>query len=143
MKLPEQISQSVRRRNPLLYGVERAPSPPPKPVIRQSSKPKFNKTEAAFGAWLRAKYPDAFIVEQDITWRIANGSRFTPDAVAFHPFIGTIDAYEVKPERRRDSRWMTDDSRLKLLVAAKTFPFIRWHLAWKQNGNWVTQQIIP
>ncbi len=149
MNLPQNPSKSTIARNPELYPIavnrddEGRVVSMSIGVIRQSRKPKLNQTEQQFSAWLHALCPDAFIVEQDITFRIANGSRFTPDAVVFHPLIGTIDAYEVKPERRHDSRWLTDDSRLKLILAAKTFPFIRWHLAYKQNGNWVTQQILP
>ncbi len=112
-------------------------------VIRQSSKPKLNKTEQEFGTWLKARYPDSFIVEQGLKFKLCNGVFFTPDCVVFSPMSGTVDAYEVKGERRSDAAWFREDSKLKSKFAAQQFPFIKWVVVWKQNGEWVTQIVLP
>lgn len=149
--IPQEVSESTRRRNPHLYGMRvdgkgkahlyDYVNPPSKP-LRQSSK-RPNKTEAECAAYINALRPDDFIVQQDITFRLANGLRYTPDLVLWSSFAGLLDAIEVKAERRRDARWATDDSKAKIKIAAKMFPFIRWRLMWKESGQWKEQVVQP
>jgi hypothetical protein len=154
-KLPEHVSESTRKLNPHIYGGGPATQGEPRhattdathlgkvaaPPLRQSSKPKCNKTEAEFGAWLRRTLPDVFIVAQDITFRLANGLRYTPDFMVYNSFTGNLFAYEVKGERRKDSRWATDDSKAKLKTAARLFAWITWTIVWKENGEWKSQRV--
>jgi hypothetical protein len=143
MNLPTQPSESLRKRNPHIYGINHQPNTINQAKrLRQSSAPRLNKLEAEFGARLRMLRPDDFITEQAITFRLGNGVRFTPDVVKFSTFAGFICAYEVKGEWRKDSRWATDDSRVKIKVAAAQYPFIAWYLVWKEKGEWLEQKIL-
>lgn len=146
MNLPNNPNESLRRRNPHLYPPAQGPTAReidharkvsmgiPSTMVRQSSK-GLNKTEAAFLMLLQATNKDAFITQQAITFRLANGLRYTPDFVLFHPIGGTVDAFEVKG-------FMRDDAAAKIKMAATVYPFIKWTLAWKKNGLWKTQIIM-
>lgn len=148
MPLPDNPSESFKRLNPNLYPsrpkvvptdpqfYEDHGSPPAqsKPRLRQSSKPVMNKLETEFREVLRREYPNSLIHEQAITFKLANGLRYTPDVVVFLPFCGLVDAYEVKG-------FMRDDAAVKIKVAATAYPHIKWVLAWKENGSWQRQVI--
>lgn len=144
--IPNNPSESFRRRNPHLYPGQGTQVPVARQseigkALKQSSKPLLNKTETEFRGVIKTFNPDGFITEQAITFRLANGVRYSPDFVVFNPMAGTVDAYEVKGERRKDSQWATDDARVKLKVAAAKYPFIRWTIAWKECGKWKVQHV--
>jgi hypothetical protein len=110
-----------------------------KPRIRQSSQ-KLNKTEAAFGLWLREHRPGAIVVAQAITLKLANGVRYTPDfvTVEFGPDGPgrVLTAYEVKG-------FLRDDAVVKIKVAAKEYPWIRVIMVTKERaGTWSMQEIL-
>lgn len=130
----------MRKRNPHLY-----PSGPlalditkavPK-RLRQSSKPLMNKLEYQFERMMTDAYPELPLRAQAITFRLANGLRYTPDFVSFSYGIG-VKAWEVK------GKWVDGDSFPKLKMAAALFPEIVWTLAWKgTDGIWQQQIILP
>jgi len=145
--IPNNPSASFRRRNPHLYPPEMfhpvdgslvhgvaTGKQPGAIIVRQSAKPTLNKTETAFRDCLKLMNPDGFITEQAITFRLANGVRYTPDFVVFNPLAGTVDAFEVKA-------FMRDDAAVKIKVAASVYPFIKWTLAWRQKGDWKIQHV--
>ena len=140
--IPSNPSDTLRRLNPHLYGSHpqgktlcEVSADEPK-MLRQSSKPKLNKTEADYGRRLRMAHPEAWVTEQAVTFRIGNGVRYTPDFTVFHPFGGGVDCHEVKG-------YMRDDAAVKLKVAASEYPFVKWTLAWKSNHQWQTQVVLP
>ncbi len=110
----------------------------PKPRLRQSSKGP-NKTEAAFAAHLRAKYPTITIHEQAVTLMLANGVRFTPDMFAWDPDGRGPVAWETKGHMR-------DDAAVKIKVAAAVYPAITFFLVTRRGrtcGGWDIQRILP
>lgn len=103
--------------------------------VRQSGK-KLNKTEAAWLVELRRRFPDDWIQDQAITLRLANGVRYTPDAVRVTCFNSGVWFYEVKG-------FMRDDAAVKLKVAKSLYPWATWRLVWKDHGQWKEQTILP
>jgi hypothetical protein len=143
-----EVERQLARHKPI--GIARAQSivtDAPK-RIRQSSKGP-NKTEAAFAAFLRAELtrlrPGSVVLEQAITLRIANGSRFTPDIVTVSPAGITseqgseVAAYEVKGFAR-------DDAIVKLKVAASLYPWIQFVLVTAGDRTrtiWNMEEVRP
>ena len=112
-------------------------APVQKPRLRQSAA-GLNQTEAAFKAFLAGLYSEPNVYAQDITLRLANGVRYTPDFVVYTP-TGVL-AYEVKG-------FMRDDAAVKLKVAAQRYPWIRFLLATKRKksagGAWQIDFVLP
>jgi hypothetical protein len=155
-ELPKQVSESVRRRNPELYG--RSPlqqaihawkhgdgkfptAEPPKPPkrIRQSTKPLMNKLEQDWFEVLRCRW--SIVVPQGMRFMLANGVWYKPDFIAFPCGLESqstaLRAYECKgPHAFRGGK-----ENLKL--AAHKYPYIVWTLVWKHDGKWQEQRIYP
>lgn len=138
---PEDIQRAIADGNKVLQQLRRvcpkADDPPltTKKRIRQSSKPLSNKLETEFGAWLHGTYPLATIAEQAITFRLANGVKYTPDWIVFGNIF--VSCFEVKGKHT----W--DDAIVKVKVAASLYPDIRWLMVWKLNGEWMMQSVLP
>lgn len=155
--LPSNPSQSFKKRNPELYEAYfkgQATKPLPQirreilekvsKRIRQGSKPLLNKLEQEWFDLLYPLHPNyERPIAQAITFRLANGLRYTPDVLAWSwPQLplsrpNRVTCWEVKGKHA----W--DDSIVKIKVAATTYPAITWILAWKENGEWKTQQVLP
>lgn len=129
--LPARYQEQV-----LAAGAPKA-APAAKPMLRQSAAPKLNKTEAAWGDYLRANCShECEIHEQAVTLRLANGCRYTPDFAVLHAFApGSGSFYEVKG-------WMRDDAAVKIKVAAAQFPAWAFWLVWRKAGQWQQQRIL-
>jgi hypothetical protein len=141
--LPTNISESTRKRNPELYGLQMPtdikPQEPSAKRLRQDSKPLMNKLETEYLGYLKTLHPLARIRSQAKTYRLANGLRYTPDFTALifdgEQIIET--AWETK------GKWVDGDSFPKLKMAAAVWPEIKFILAWKQDGKWQEQIILP
>jgi hypothetical protein len=106
-------------------------------MLRQSGA-GMNKTEALFFAHLKATHPGAWIEREPVALKLGNGVRYNPDfMVADSAGSSQLTAYEVKGHMR-------DDAAVKLKVAARLFPFIRFVLVWRDRraGTWATQEIF-
>ena len=117
-----------------------SPTAPQKPTakarLRQKAGDGLNKTERAFLGHLKGLWPVGEVRSQDITLRLANGVRYTPDFVAVAPG-DYFHAYEVKG-------FMRDDAAVKLKVAATAYPWISFHLVTKRKGGgWDIQAVLP
>lgn len=132
------LSEDVRRLNAIYGTVEDKHSSPTK-RIRQS-RDKLNKLESAFQVWITHELSGVFdnpIVEaQSIRFRLGNGVWYKPDFVFIRP-SGRWTIYEVKGPKS----WRGGFENLK--VAASRYPLIQWVLAWKENGMWITQEVLP
>ena len=73
--------------------------------------------------------------EQSITFRLANGVRYTPDFVAWN-IDGGLVCYEVKGPHAFDGALE------KLKVAASVYPKIQWWLYWIFDGEWQHQLVL-
>jgi len=153
-----QVSESTRRRNPALYGPS-GPSQGPviasgcptagdselghgssagkaKKRLRQDSRPLLNKLETEALAWLQATHPPpVFFRSQAKRYRLGNGIWFKVD------FTATIRGVEHGFEIKGPHSFRGGFENLK--VAASLWPEIVWVLAWKENGIWTTQTILP
>lgn len=110
--------------------------------IRQSTKPLMNKLERRCFDFLQRGLEDKRLIAQGVTFKIANGVRFTPDIFCFNWYWrGEYKpvAWEVK------GPWFTDDAKVKLKVLASTYPQIVVLLAWEdpEDGMWEVQQVLP
>ena len=109
------------------------------PRIRQSSKPLMNKLESDFfRQYLRPGFDDNIrIIPQGMRVKISGSSWYKVDF-----YIPAMKkAFEVKGPRvmkNQQSRQM-----LALKVAANQWPEIEWFLAYKENGQWITEVILP
>lgn len=98
----------------------------------------MNKTEAAFYAWFKSRFPDLPIYREGVTLLIGNGVRYTPDFAVFNPGGGLV-LYETKG-------FMRDDAAVKIKVAATTFPRAEFWLATACNqskATWNLERVHP
>ena len=85
---------------------------------RQRAPGQMNKTEARYSAhleMLRTANEIAWYKYEAIKFRLADKTFYTPDFVVMLP-DGVIEIHEVKG-------YWEDDARVKIKVAAETFPF--------------------
>jgi len=109
--------------------------------IRQFSK-QLNKLEQEWFNILNVQNPSYPRPRaQAVRFRLCNGVHYTPDVfIPNWPWdlqIAMPTAFEVKGPKA----W--DDAIVKIKMAAHEWPDIRWILAWKENGQWKTQVILP
>lgn len=107
----------------------------PKPTkrIRQSTKPLLNKLEQEWFDYATAIYHER-IMPQSLGFRLGNGVVYWPDFVS-HSFT---HAWEIKGRQP-----IQDDSVVKIKVAARLYPQIKWSLVWKEGGHWKDQIVLP
>lgn len=138
-------SEGFRRLNGIQGNAQAAPSAPrPDNSLRQSTKPALNKLESAFVDELHRMYPSALSIEPHaITFRIANGCRYTPDMIVDlgtdHQAYGhstRLIAFEVKGKK------FWDDAIVKLKVTASQFPAVEFWLARRDKNAWKHQRIL-
>lgn len=98
-----------------------------------SDEARLNKLERAYLAYLRGLNPD-WIGVQNIALKLADDTRYTPDFWCL--LNGKLSAREVKG-------FMRDDARVKLMVAARQFPWINFILVTGKAGAWVHTEVKP
>lgn len=151
------LSKSTLARNPDLAGENpRATSPVqqvqvlPRPTsrIRQSSAPLMNKLETEWFNVIQHKYPNYPPVRpQAKRYRLGNGIWFKPDfSASSWPNRNPDDTVrgadmETCWEVKGPHAFRGGFENLK--VAAGLWPEVRWVLAWKQDGQWMTQEVLP
>lgn len=144
-----QVSESTRRRNPHLYDVQQmnkglaglaekiySDMNKPKKRLRQDSKPSMNKLEREFFAYITRLHPTVKFHVQAVTFKLANGLRYTPD------FTGLINGQQMAYETK--GVWVDGDSFPKLKMAATVFTDTKFVLCWKDktSGAWQFQEIL-
>ena len=135
---PQQVSESVRKLNPHLYG---GPQTHTKATqgdsvvvggtnTPQTPEDRLNKTEREFLSRLRNDVYGHMqhIGIQSLTLQLGFDCRYTPD---FWTRMqgGDFRLWEVKG-------FMRDDARVKLHAAARMFPFWTFVLVQKVKGEW-------
>lgn len=98
-----------------------------------------SKLERDFAVWLEDSKADLQIARwryEPLTFRLANGVRYTPDFVTTD-FAWQLRCYEVK------GPYCRDDARIKLRVAAAQFTEIEWFLATRpdRSGPWLVERV--
>lgn len=103
-------------------------------TIKDSSdEAKLNKLERAYLCYLRSLKP-AWIGIQNISLKLAADTRYTPDLWCL--LDSQLSAREIKG-------FMRDDARVKLMVAARQFPWISFILVTSKNGAWIHTEVKP
>ena len=136
--LPTNPSESFKKRNAHLYSggsvvYSSAIVESQSKRIRQDSKPLMNKLETEYANRLLVLHPGINWHPQSVTLRLANGLRYTPDFFSF----ALCKVVEVK------GKWVDGDSFPKLKMAASVYSELSFVLAWKQDGVWKEQNILP
>lgn len=156
MALPTQISDTVRRLNPQLFGtteqVQRvikdtiSAFTTPKKMIRQCQGDGLNRWEREYLAILTATNPGASI-HREVSLPLANGLRYkvdflvAADATNGHKDrVSCVIGYEVKGHRKPTGI-------AKIKMAARVYPWITFKLVTKQGkrrgGGWDVERVLP
>lgn len=94
----------------------------------------LNKLERRFLARLRTLgYP--YIGVQNLALKLANDTRYHPDFLVVDE-NGYLVCYETKG-------FLRDDSYVKIKVAARQFPFMRFVLVYWKNQQWEEKEVKP
>lgn len=146
-KLRERIERQMRQEDALYKQcpaidprIESAPKAPKR--IRQKEGDGMNKLEREFEGILNNRYITSktsyvhTIYAQCIRLKIANGCTLTPDFAVFFADHAP-HFYEVK------GPFAWEDSLIKLKVAAYAYPKCTFILAWKKDGVWKEQTVLP
>lgn len=106
----------------------------PVSMATSTDEAKLNKTEARYLAYLRAlRMP--WIGIQAITLKLADDTRYTPDFIIINA-NGELEAHEVKG-------FFRDDAKVKIKVAARMYPFLRFLLVRADRKSWDITPIKP
>lgn len=144
--LPSNPSPDFKRLNQALYAPARPivePDQTPSstvldPPLLSTDEAKLNKTERDFLEHLRLIRPLSWFGIQCITLKLADDCRYTCDFWERTP-SGLLYAYEVKGFWR-------DDAKVKIKVAARMFPWIRFVVV-KRGPNalvpWLMETVKP
>lgn len=112
--------------------------------LRQDTKGP-NKLEREFHEYLKTEFNEECgqrVHEQSLTLVLANGVRYTPDFVVVHRITAGwwMLAFETKG-------FMRDDAAVKIKVAARAYPWIKFHLVTKKKkkdgGGWAIEEVLP
>lgn len=142
------LRQSPQNVSNPLEGVHTTPKPSKR--LKQRSAPVMNKLEQEFYERHRDQYPfNPPMRPQAIRFSLGNGVSFTPDFFSFMwPYRVLKDGNLVEGpdmptacEVKGKHAW--DDAIVKLKVAARIYPEIRWFLVWKDATGWNHQLILP
>lgn len=107
----------------------------PKKAPRQR-RGSMNGAEAAFSLRLKADPLVARFVFEGVSFRLANGARFTPDFIVFM-VDGSIQIHEIKGSHSREA------AIVRLKVAAGLFPEFQFFIQRLANGRWAESRIYP
>lgn len=120
---------AIRARN----GASVAPEPI-MTIAPSSDATKLNKTEQAYHEWLK-RQDYQWVGVQCITLKLGDDCRYTPDFFCLDRH-GELIAKEVKGFWR-------DDAKVKIKVAARMFPFIRFSVVMKTKDAWTHTPVKP
>lgn len=109
--------------------------------IRQNHKPLLNKLESEFFC-LKLVPPFESsgwrVVAQSVRFMLANGLWYKPDFMKVGDDSDSpMVAYEVKGPHSFRGGFEN------LKMAAHQYPWIKWVLVWKENGQWQEQVVLP
>jgi hypothetical protein len=108
-----------------------------KPGLGALPKPRMNQLESAYAAQLDLELRQGLILWwrfEGITLKLGDDCRYTPD-FAVLAADGVLELRETKG-------FMRDDARVKLKVAAASFPFRCW-LIRKDGGGFNVEAVTP
>ena len=96
---------------------------------------KLNKLERAWLAVLRDRGAEWIGIEPFGLKLASHRCRYHPDFITLKD--GLLTAYECKGPQ------FWDDAKVKLKVAAREYPFIRFVLVKREGGRWIETEVAP
>jgi len=118
--------------------------------IQQHSKSKLTQLEQQALEWLKRGYQtDYYLRPHAIRFELANGCLYTPDIIGQPtPYLPEPTQYTTERKMRAwevKGKQAWDDSIVKLKVAAREWPSIRFTLIWREgkHGPWLEQEVLP
>jgi hypothetical protein len=153
-QIPQDVSPAVRKLNPHLYGGKTLyeifreeehtirPIEPDLTLKPCTDEQKLNKTERDYLRHLRMLLPkDAYIGIQNITLKLADDCRFTAD-FSYIDCSGRMTFVDTKAKHGKKVH-IEDDALVKIKVAARTFRWARFVIAYKENDQWTEREVKP
>ena len=99
---------------------------------------RMNKGEAAYAAMLQVRFLAGEIhwwTFEGLNFRLADNTNYRPDFI-FVNGQWEMEAHDVKG-RSGDGPWVEEDAMVKIKVAARLYPWLRWKLVWpRKGGGW-------
>lgn len=127
-----------------------APAPQDKETLLRSvalgirpttDEANLNKTEARYLDWLRTQ-SDYWIGVQSITLKLGHDCRYTPDFWALD--AQGLRAIDTKATRSDSGKPLVqEDAMIKIRIAARLFPFVRFVIAWREGEVWQHKEVKP
>lgn len=120
-----------------LRKIEKVPFKAPEPMTIQptTDEAKLNKTERAYLEWLRSTGLFQWIGVQNVTLKLGDDTRYTCDFFAM-TYDGEMTGREVKG-------FFRDDAKVKIKVAARMFPWIKFSVVKKDGSGWDHKEVKP
>lgn len=137
-KLNDFMAAGATGKRELLRARGTVPSPVPR---------LMNKNETRYELHLRRKQRAGEIAAhayEAVRLRLAGSTFYTPDFLVLDG-DGFLELHEVKvwwkaKKGERGRVGWTEDSRLKIKVAAEQYPFFRFRAAWERAGVWYLEE---
>lgn len=105
-------------------------------AIRPShDEDRLNKTERAYLAHLRSQSQNVWIGVQNLTVKLADDCRLTPDFAVLDR-SGKLALVDVKGFQR-------EDALIKMKVAARLFPMFTFYIVKRDGGGWLETIVRP
>jgi hypothetical protein len=104
------------------------------PKAVSTDEAKLNKTEQAYLNYIRC-LGFTWIGVQNVTLKLAHDTRYTVDFVTVDK-NGVTDMREVKG-------FFRDDAKVKIKVAARMFPWLRFLVVRKTKNGWEHEEVKP
>ena len=129
-----------KRHHAELARQQNAKAAPPEPEPAMTVQPttdeaRLNKTERAYLARLRGLGCYPWVGVQCITLKLGDDCRYTPDFWVLDP-DGNLGAREVKG-------FFRDDAKVKIKVAARLYPWIKFVVVKKDKLGWNESEVKP
>lgn len=104
--------------------------------LRQDHKPLMNKLEQEYYNHFLSHH-DGPVCIQSVRFKLANGLWYKPDFFSESMICSSRCGIEVKGPHSFRGGFEN------LKMAAHQYPWIKWILVWKENGEWQEQTVIP
>ena len=136
----EEFAAYQSRRKALAETAIKHGLPGPKPSPAPSRRAAPNKTEAEYGRMLALEYPGASIVFEGLTFKLANGHKYTPDWVV-NVGDGQVICVEVKARGKNGYRLPSyQRARIMFDQCRVEWPNYCWRWAEKSGGTWKAEK---
>lgn len=112
--------------------------------VQKHTPGELNKTEGRYRDHLETRKIAREILWygfEVVTFKLAPDLRYTPDFLVLMKDL-TLECHECKAMTKTGKLLITDDGRVKLIMAAELFPIVFRRMAYEPNtGEWIEQEI--